>query len=44
MGTCYGTKIRNREINPKTGKLWQLKDVPDFWREMTSEWLTGGNE
>lgn len=39
MGVFYGTKIRNREINPNTGKTWQLKDVPAYWRKKTEKYL-----
>lgn len=39
MGTFYGKKIRNEEINPKTGKAWKLDDVPSFWKERTNRWL-----
>lgn len=39
MGAFYGSKIKNNEINPKTGKTWTLSDVPKFWRTKTEEWL-----
>ncbi len=39
MGAFYGNKIRNREINLKTGKAWKLEDVPSLWREKTEQWL-----
>lgn len=39
MGAFYGNKIRNGELNPKTGEAWMLKDVPSFWRNKTENWL-----
>lgn len=35
----YGTKILNREINLKTGLIWQVEDVPSYWRNGVREWL-----
>lgn len=39
MGAFYGTKIKNGEINPKTGKEWKLKDVPMYWKARTETWM-----
>ncbi len=39
MGAFYGNKIKNKEINSKTGMLWTLEDVPAFWKTKTKEWL-----
>lgn len=39
MGAFYGNKIRNGEINSKTGKAWILEDVPKLWKAMTEKWL-----
>jgi len=39
MGAFYGTKIKNAEINPKTGTAWTLEDVPALWRTKTEQWL-----
>lgn len=39
MEVFYGNKIKNREIHPKTGKIWKLADVPIFWRNKTNSWL-----
>lgn len=39
MGRFYGTKIKNAEINPKTGEAWTLEDVPRLWRNATTAWL-----
>lgn len=39
MGAFYGSKIRNGEINQKTGMTWKLEDVPAFWRTKTEVWL-----
>lgn len=39
MGAFYGKKIRNKEINTRTGTSWKLEDVPSFWRKWTEDWL-----
>ena len=39
MGAFYGQKIKNQEINPKTGEAWKLADVPSLWKAKTEEWL-----
>lgn len=39
MGAFYGTKIRNGEVNPKTGKAWTIDDVPRLWKKATEKWL-----
>lgn len=39
MGKFYGVKIANKEINPKTEKVWTIEDVPKFWRNATQKWL-----
>lgn len=39
MGRFYGTKIKNAEINPKTGETWKLDDVPALWKNVTQKWL-----
>lgn len=39
MGKFYGEKILDGMINPKTGKAWTIKDVPDYWRKKTQEWM-----
>lgn len=39
MGAFYGTKIKNKEINPKTGKAWVIDDVPKLWKKSTEKWL-----
>ena len=39
MGRFYGLKIKNGEINPKTGAAWKLADVPKLWRHATEVWL-----
>ena len=39
MGAFYGQKIRNKEINPRTGEPWKLEDVPSLWRKKAEEWL-----
>lgn len=39
MAAFYGTKIKNHEINPKTGSAWVIEDVPKFYRAKTQAWL-----
>lgn len=39
MGAFYGNKIKNKEINLKSGKAWVIEEVPSFWREKTEQWL-----
>lgn len=39
MGKFYGVKIRDGEINPRTGSAWVLEDVPKLWRKATEKWL-----
>jgi len=39
MGAFYGTKIKNGEINAKTGEPWKLADVPKYWKKATEKWL-----
>lgn len=39
MGSFYGSKIRNKVINPKTGEAWKLENVPSLWKKKTEEWL-----
>lgn len=39
MGAFYGNKIKNMELNQKTGKAWTLEDVPVFWKAKTERWL-----
>lgn len=39
MGAFYGKKIKDGEINPKTGKSWKLADVPNYWKDKTENWL-----
>lgn len=39
MGAFYGKKIKNKEINVKTGTVWKLGDVPSLWRTKTEDWL-----
>lgn len=39
MGRFYGVKIKNKEINPKTGEPWTLMDVPRLFRPAVEKWL-----
>lgn len=47
MGEFYGRKIRNGEINKKTGEAWKLEDVSTYWKPRVEKWLEaagGGTE
>lgn len=39
MGRFYGLKIKNGEINPRTGAAWVIADVPRLWKAATEAWL-----
>lgn len=39
MGAFYGSKIKNKEINPKTGEVWKLENVSSYWRPKVQKWL-----
>ena len=39
MGRFYGEKIKNKVVNPNTGKAWAIADVPKFWKKKTEDWL-----
>lgn len=39
MARFYGLKIKNGEINPKTGMSWTIEDVPKLFRAATAAWL-----
>jgi hypothetical protein len=32
MAKIYLRKIRGEEVNPATGEVWKLEDVPVRWR------------
>jgi hypothetical protein len=32
MAKIYLRKIRSEEVNPATGEVWKLEDVPVRWR------------
>lgn len=32
MVKFYTEKIRSGAINPNTGEVWSVEDVPKFWR------------
>ena len=38
MGVYYGHKIVQLKINPKTGDIWHVRDVPKRWREEVRDW------
>lgn len=39
MGEFYGKKIKKEEINPRTGFVWEMIDVPVLWKEKVKDWL-----
>lgn len=39
MVAFYVAKIENGEINSKTGKPWNVEDVPKLWRKKVQETL-----
>ncbi len=39
MAAFYGMKIKNGEINPRTGLAWTIDDVPKFWKPKVQKWL-----
>ena len=44
MGKFYGTKIKNGEINPKTGQPWTIDDVPKLWKNATEKWIAENDD
>lgn len=40
MGRFYGMKIKEKEINKKTGLPWSINDVPKLWKAATEKWLS----
>ncbi len=39
MDEFYGKKIRNGDMNPKTGEVWKLDDVRAYWKQRVVKWL-----
>ncbi len=39
MVAFYVNKIKDQEINPKTGLEWTVSDVPTLWRKKVEEIL-----
>lgn len=39
MVKFYATKIKNNVINPNTGNIWTLNDVPKLWRSKVEKEL-----
>ncbi len=33
MAKLYLKKIKNKDLNIKTGEVWKLQDVPMLWRD-----------
>ena len=43
MAKIYLKKIKNKELNIKTGEVWKLEDVPMLWRVEVEELLNAEN-
>jgi len=41
MAKLYYRKIVAGDINPATGEIWKIEDVPERWREEVQELLNG---
>lgn len=41
MAKIYYRKIINGDINPETGEVWALEDVPLRWRDAVAALLEG---
>lgn len=39
MVNLYIKKITEKAINPSTGEIWKIEDVPIRWRELVREAL-----
>lgn len=37
MLALYVPALENQDINPKTGEIWKLSDVPALWRSKTKK-------
>lgn len=44
MAKIYLRKIKNEEINPATGEVWKLEDVPARWRAEVESLLEEADE
>ena len=44
MAKLYLQKINNGEVNPFTGEVWKLEDVPMLWRAEVEELLENQDE
>lgn len=44
MAKLYLQKITNKEVNPFTGEVWKLEDVPMLWRDEVVSLLESENE
>lgn len=42
MVKLYVKKITEGAINPATGEVWKIDDVPERWREQVREALENG--
>lgn len=44
MIQVYASLIKNGTVNPKTGKVYTIEDVPAIIRSKVQELLSGGGE
>ena len=44
MAKIYLRKIKGEEINPATGEVWKLEDVPARWRAEVESLLEEADE
>jgi hypothetical protein len=44
MAKIYLRKIRGEEVNPATGEVWKLEDVPARWRAEVESLLEEADE
>ena len=44
MAKIYLRKIKSEEINPATGEVWKLEDVPARWRAEVESLLEEADE
>ncbi len=43
MAKIYYRKIKDADINHKTGEVWTIDDVPERWKEEVQALLDGSN-
>ncbi len=37
MVNKYSRHLEGRDLNPKTGKIWAIQDVPNTWKAQTEK-------